>query len=425
MTEKLLQFIWQYKLFDASQSFTNTDGEPIQIIKSGNFNTNAGPDFLSARIKINDTLWIGNIELHLKSSDWIKHKHQHNKDYANIILHVVYENDIDLHHLFKTNFTTLELKSYLPLTIIERYHDLSYNVRFIPCENFILHIDSLTINQQLDRVLAERLAQKTQHIHNLLERYNFNWQEVFYIELARAFGLHINQTAFEQLALQTPLKLFAKHKNQLLQIEAILFGQAGFLGDYFDENYPLALQNEYTHLKKLYSLKPIEKHLWKFLRLRPANFPTLRIAQFAQLLHSANHLFSKILEATNIKEVISYFQVSTSLYWQTHYSFKEEAEPKNKTLGKTFIHLLLINVIIPSLYIYGKQQGKTEYCDKALDWLRQLPAEKNSILAKWNAYNLIASNAAESQALLQLKKEYCDQKRCLECSIGYSILKPK
>lgn len=424
MTEKLFQFIWQHKLFANQEPLYTREGEKVTILHSGTLNTHAGPDFLEAKIKLNDTLWAGHIELHLKSSDWNKHKHQMDKSYSNLILHVVYEYDEPISTQGNLTFSTLELKTHIHNALCDRYEKLMTEKQDIPCSALLAQINTITVNQQLDRMLAERLEQKTEYIQDLLERFQHNWQEVFYIELARGFGLHINQDTFERLALQTPLKLFAKHKHQLLQIEALLFGQAGFLNEYFDESYPMAMQQEYIHLKKLYGLHALEKHQWKFLRLRPANFPTLRLAQFAHVLHDSTHLFSKVTEANTIKELEALFQVDVSLYWLTHYTFKEETEPKKKSLGKTFIRLLLINVVIPTVFIYGKLQGKYQYCDKAIEWLKALPAEKNSILEQWAKAGITCQHAADSQALLQLKKHYCDKKRCLDCAIGYSILKP-
>jgi hypothetical protein len=294
---------------------------------------------------------------------------------------------------------------------------------FIPCAKSIHKVKEITITQQIDRMLAERLEEKTVYINDLLQRFKNNWQEVFYIELARGFGIHINQDIFERMALQTPLQLFAKHKQQLVQIEALLFGQAGFLDDYFDESYPMALQQEYAYLKKLYSLHPVEKHLWKFLRLRPVAFPTIRLAQFAQLLHESTHLFSKVIEADSLKEIEKLFQMTVSDYWLTHYTFQEKSNERTKHLGKTFIHTLIINVIIPTVFIYGKLQAKEAYCHKAIDWLKEMKIENNSIITQWISLGIEPSSAADSQALLQLKKKYCDKKRCLECGIGYAILK--
>jgi hypothetical protein len=249
-----------------------------------------------------------------------------------------------------------------------------------------------------------------------------NWQEIFYIQLAKGFGLHINQDIFEQLALNTPLHILVKHKNNSLQIEAMLFGQAGFLFDYFDEVYPILLQKEYAYLKKLYQLSSLDKTQWKFLRLRPANFPTLRIAQFAELIASSNHLFSKILEASSLIEIEKLFQISVSDYWLTHYNFQEKSIVRQKKMGASFIQTLIVNVVIPVLFIYGKLQAKNEYCEKAIGFLEKVAPEKNAIIQAWEKMGIVAASSSETQALLQLKHKYCDAKRCLECGIGYSIM---
>jgi Protein of unknown function (DUF2851) len=242
-------------------------------------------------------------------------------------------------------------------------------------------------------------------------------------KLARGFGLHINQDAFEQLALQTPLNLLAKYKHNCFQIEALLFGQAGFLFDYFDEDYPILLQKEYAYLSKLYNLQAIDKYHWKFLRLRPANFPTLRIAQFASLVVDSNQLLSKIFEVNSLKEIYQLFNIRVSNYWLNHYNFQEKSIFRNKSLGRSFVSTLIINAIIPTLFIYGKLQGRDEYCNKAIRFLEEINPEKNSIIQGWSDIGIPIQSAADTQALLQLKKKYCDTKRCLECSIGYSILK--
>ena len=423
MNENLLQFIWQFKLYDTSKPLLTDEGLEAIVLHSGTLNKDAGPDFLEGKIKLDNTIWVGHIEVHLKSSDWKKHLHQENENYNNLILHVVFEHDEEVITQNKSSFPTIELKNYIDTKMLYKYESMMNNQPIIPCQNYIKDIREITIQQQLDRMLAERLEEKTDYIKELLERYNNNWQEVFYIVLARSFGLQINQDAFEQLAKSIPLQLFAKHKNNIVQLEALLFGQAGFLKDYFDELYPIQLQKEYEYLQKLHALKPIEKSHWKFLRLRPANFPTVRIAQFTQLLFQSTHLFSKITEAKNLKEIKQLFQIEVSEFWQSHYTFLEISTEKDKVIGNTFIQLIIINGIIPTLFIYGKLQGKNEYCTKAIDYLKEIKAEKNAIIQQWNELGIKAENSADSQSLLQLKKHYCDKKRCLECSIGFAVMK--
>ncbi len=423
MSENLLQFIWKHRLYASLPVLKTIEGDEVIILHPGQLNVNAGPDFLEARLKIGHTLWAGNIELHLKSSDWNKHEHQENPAYSKLIMHVVYEHDSEIETMNDTTFPTLELKRHIDKTLLLNFENLMHSKTFIPCEELISQVNELTLHQQITRTLMERLEEKTLAIQTLLKRYKNNWQEVFYVQLARGFGLHINQDAFEQLAIQTPLQLLGKHKNNLLQVEALLFGQAGFLFDYFDETYPMLLQSEYEYLKKLHTLHPMEKHQWKFLRLRPANFPTLRIAQFARLIVDSNHLFSKVLSAETIKEIEQLFKINVSDYWLVHYNFLEKSIERNKSLGKTFVHTLIINVIVPMLFIYGKLQGKEAYCEKSIRLLEELPAEKNSIISTWKEIGIKTDNAADTQGLLQLKKKYCDAKNCLECSIGYAVLR--
>ena len=423
MSENLLQFIWKHRLYASIPVLKTIEGDDVIILYPGTLNTNAGPDFLEARLKIDQTLWAGNIELHLKSSDWNKHAHYENPAYSKLIMHVVYEHDSEIETMNDTLFPTLELKHHIDQNMLLKFEHLMQSTTFIPCKELISQVNNLTLQQQMTRTLMERLEEKTQAIQTLLKRYKNNWQEVYYVQLARGFGLHINQDAFEQLAIQTPLQLLSKHKNNLIQVESLLFGQAGFLFDYVDEPYPILLQREYEYLKKLHSLHPMEKHQWKFLRLRPANFPTLRIAQFARLLVDSNHLFSALLGATSIKEIEQLFKLSVSDYWLSHYNFQEKSIERTKSLGKTFVHTLIINVIVPMLFMYGKLQGKETYCEQSIRLLEELPAEKNAIITEWNKIGITTNTAADTQGLLQLKKKYCDAKNCLSCSIGFAVLR--
>lgn len=417
MNEKLLHFIWKFKLFQTTDLQT-TDGLPIQIMHVGTHNQNAGPDFLEAKIKIGETLWVGNIELHLKTNDWEKHKHQHDKKYSNTILHVVYE-----HNASTPDLHTLELKSRIDKYLLARYSALMDAETKIPCISSLKSVKELVIEQQKEKVLIERLMSKSAYMKELLSKNNNHWQEVFYISLARAFGIHINQDCFETVAKSLPLTILSKHKSNLHQLEALLFGQAGLLNDYFYEDYPQKLQREYEYLGKLYQLKSMDKHLWKFLRLRPANFPTIRLAQFAMVLYQSSHLFSKLLETENLKDIEKLFKVGTSEYWTTHYVFNEATDAKEKSIGKSFVHAIIINVLSPLLFVYGKHQGKEHFCERAFQLLRELKPEKNALIAAWQNTLLQPQNAAESQALIELSKSYCHHKRCLECSIGYSLLR--
>lgn len=418
-SEDLLQFIWQHSFLQKVDELQTAEGEKIQIIHPGTLNTNGGPDFLNAKIQIAKTIWAGNVELHLKSSDWIKHKHAENKAYEKLILHVVYENNTPL----DLNFPVLEIKNHIRPSLLERYEELMRIDKEIPCQSMLKDIGKLRKTHMLERVLVERLERKTLEVQGLLAKTNNHWEEVFYILIARNFGLKINQEPFQIIAENTPLKIFAKHKNKLSQIEAVLFGQAGFLNQDHKDPYFQSLQKEYTFLQKLYSLKNIPVHRINFLRLRPANFPTIRLAQFAKLLFQSTHLLSQILETQELKKVMALFDVEASSYWDTHYRFGIVCETEQtKKLGKSFIELLIINTIIPLVFIYGKEKGENQYCNRALTWLEELKPEKNNVTKAMQSIGFSLENAKDSQALLELKTNYCDSKQCLKCRIGYAIM---
>ena len=422
MKEDLLHFVWRTKRFDLSDLKT-TEGEEIQIQSFGEHNTHAGPDFFNAKIKIGETLWAGNVEMHLKSSDWNKHNHSEDRAYDNVILHVVLEEDEPIFRESGERIPALELKKRISEKLSKTYLKLLHNEYWIPCQHHFFEVSEMKRNIWLDRLLVERLESKTDIIHQRLEQNKQHWEETFYQFLARNFGVKVNNDAFEQLARATPLIHLSKHKNDLFQIEAMLFGQAGMLEENFKDDYPNRLKKEYHFLKKKYKLEPIDKVNWKFMRLRPANFPTIRIAQFAQLIFQSAHLFSKILEAENVEALEKLFQIEPSDYWKTHYTFDNESEEKPKKLGKTAIHLFIINTIAPFLFVYGRQKAETAFQDKALALLESLKPEKNSIIDGWKNLGVKPESAAQTQALLQLKNEYCNQKRCLECSVGATILR--
>ncbi|MCP4443644.1 MAG: DUF2851 family protein [Aureispira sp.] len=425
LPEHFLHYIWQFQLFEHQQLQT-TRGQSIQIVQTGILNKHAGPDFSDARIQLDQTLWAGHVEIHKKSSDWLKHQHQEDAAYDNVVLHVVYEDDHTIYRQDGTAIPTLELKGKIAETYIKKYWLLLQAKQWIPCQTqFEGILESPRLALWLDRLVIERLEQKTQPIHNLLEHNNNNWEQSFYQFLARGFGAKVNAEPFEQLAKSIPLLVLAKHKNNLVQLEAFLFGQAGLLDKDFEEEYPLQLKKEYSFLQKKYKLSPIKRASWKFGRIRPANSPTIRIAQFAKLIHQSTHLFSKILEVDTIQDIHGLFEVKLQDYWLKHYQFDKETTKRNKSLGKNAVDLLLINTIIPFLFVYAKAKADESYQDKALKWLAALPAEKNSIISNWEDLGIKVSSAQDSQALLQLKNVYCNEKRCLECTIGDRIMKGK
>ena len=422
MKEDFLHYLWRLKKFDFTELQT-TDGEQILILQPGTLNHNAGPDFINAKIQIGDTLWAGNVEMHLKSSEWLIHKHQTDKAYNNVILHVVLEEDKAIKRQTGEKIPCLELRKRVPLKLSTVYKKLIHNEYWIPCQHQLHGVKEITRELWLDRLMIERLEEKTQGIAQRFEANKQNWEETFYQMLSRNFGVKINAEAFELLAKSISILTLAKHKNNLFQLEALLFGQAGLLEKDFKDAYPQKLKTEYTHLRRKFDLTPIHATHWKFLRLRPANFPTIRIAQLAMLIFQSSHLFSKILAIQNVKEVENMFELSIANYWQTHYVFDKESIKRKKSLGKNTIHLFIINTIVPFLFFYGNKKGDEKYKDKAMQLLEELPAEKNSIIRKWEELAIHPKSAYQSQALLQLKNNYCNEKKCLSCSIGHAILK--
>lgn len=423
MREELFQFIWQYRLYSATGNLFTTDGQLIQVAHPGYPNKNAGPDFLEARIRMGATLWAGHVELHLKSSDWKRHHHEEDPLYNKLILHVVFQHDETIATADGSVFPTLELGPHLNQELLLRYENLLNQTRFVPCAAHLEDITELQWVNLKSRMLSERLEQKIQEIRLTRYRVKGNWQELFYLELASGFGLHVNKDIFRQLAASIPLNILSRCKQSLFRIEALLFGQAGMLDSEFHERYPRLLQQEYAFLRIKYNLKSIPQEHWKFLRMRPANFPTVRIAQFAALIHQSSQLAGKILEAETLHQLESLFTIELSPYWLTHYTFQEASSEKNKAPGKAFIRLLILNVLIPYVYVYGKDNAREIYCTKAMHWLHHLPAESNHILSDWKKLGAPIEHAADSQALLHLKTTYCDHKACLHCSIGYQVMK--
>ena len=417
MTERLLQYIWQFQYFNKS-SLQTTDAQSIQVINPGSCNTNQGPDFLNAKIKIDDTIWAGSVELHINTSNWQQHDHSNDKNYDNVILHVVWNDDADL----KLTFPTLELKNIVPKLLLKKYENLMQDAQFIPCEKQIHNAEALLMVSWKERLLIERLQQKTIYIENLLVKAKMHWEEVFWWMLARNFGIKMNSDAFEKMAQSISINILSKHKAQLIQLEALLMGQVGLLENEFEEDYPVMLQKEYRFLQQKYKLIKVQAPLY-FLRMRPANFPTIRLAQLASLIQQSDHLFSKIKETIDFHEVEKLFSVTANDYWHYHYVFNEISSLKKKTLGKQMINNILINTVVPVLFAYGYFNNIELYKNKALQWMTNIAAEKNSITKAFESLGIENKTAGDSQALIQLKNEYCDHKRCLQCAIGNKILK--
>ena len=422
MREDFLHFLWRWRRFDA-RNLATSDGQALEILHPGEPNLHAGPDFFNARVRLGGTLWAGNVEIHLNASDWLAHRHDTDPAYDNVVLHVVLDEDQRLRRPNGEPLPCLALRERIPPQLLEKYFRLEHERAWVPCEKTFGAVPEIVRLNWLDRLLVERLEQKTESIARVVEATGHNWEETFYRVLARSFGLKVNMEPFEALARSLPLRLLAKHKDQLFQLEALLFGQAGLLAEQFEDDYPRALAKEYQFLRHKYGLQPLAAGQWKFFRLRPAGFPTIRLAQFAAVVYRSAHLFSQILETGSTAETEQLFSAEISEYWRAHFRFDKTAVRQPKPPGREFVHLLLINTVAPFLFHYGRAKGQPELQDRALQLLENLPPEANTVVDGWAKRGQRAANASQTQALLHLKSHYCDEKRCLECAIGNAILR--
>ena len=436
MREEFLYYVWENRLID--KDLKTAEGEAVEVVATGYRNTDSGPDFLEAKIQIGDKLWAGHVELHVKSSDWKRHGHQNDKAYKNVILHVVYENDTQVNDI-----PTLELKGHFDATLFAQYQKLISSKNWIPCEKSISQVPVFTRLAWLDRMTVERLESKSESVTRILETNQFDWEDALYKLLMRYFGLKVNNEAFEYLANILPFKTLLKHAYNLVQVEAMLMGCAGFLEANFTEEYPLLLKREFAVMRAKFNLLTMPAERWKFMRMRPSNFPTIRLAQMAQLIHKNGCLFSKIKAAKDTDEVKALFDVEASEYWKTHYRFavglsyhgsrnddgrlpqcdSPTTKPKPKHLGDATADVLMINAVAPLLFCYGKLHKDESVCETALQFLEDTDAEDNTIIRHFASCGLKAENAMQSQALLHLIDIYCKRKRCLECRLGHILLR--
>jgi hypothetical protein len=421
MKEIFIHYLWENKLL--LNTILTTDNEAIEILHPGNKNSNAGPDFLNARIKINGTLWAGHVEIHVNASDWNLHNHQSDKAYDNVILHIVYEEDKKIITSNNHPIPTIEIKGKFDENILLRYNSFINSQRWIACEKHIIETQRFTWLSWLDRMIVEKLEMKVELLRQLFVESKNDWEETFYRRLLTNLGFKVNDAAFEQLAHSISFNLLLRHADKLHEVEALLFGQAGMLNKDFHDLYPNQLRETYQFLAQKYSLTPMNASIWRFMRLRPGNFPTIRIAQFASLINNHGKLFTKIVEAESIEAISGIFRSSASSYWDTHFQFDKETDFRKKQLGEQSAQLLLINTVVQMLFFYGQQIEKESLVDKALMILESVEAENNQIIRKFSEIGIQISNALQSQSLLFLKKEYCDKKRCLECRIGQILLK--
>lgn len=420
MNEEFLQFVWKHQLF-TKQNLRTTSGDKLSIIKPGDWNIDSGPDFFNASIKLNETTWVGNVEVHIKSSDWNRHNHQDDKAYNNVILHVVSIHDQEVYMQNGENIAVMLIEP--SVHVLANYIQLQNEQRSPACHQELNKLDRIYVQSTIDSMLVDRIRSKTALIEHALKNNQNNWNETFYQFLATNLGFKINALPFEMLSRSMPLKILSHHTSSLMQLEALLYGQSGLLNEeLLGDDYFLELRNEYAYLAKKYSLNGMEGHVWKFMRLRPANFPTIRIAQLAALLHQSKVTLSEILEIEDVSSIVKLMDVNASAYWDTHYRFNVPSKKSEKWLGKTSQYNILINTIVPFMYLYGDRNNKKVLKSRAIELLELIPPEKNSIINTWSELGINSMNAYDTQALIQLKNVYCDSKKCLKCQIGSKVI---
>ena len=421
MKEDFLHHVWQFKKFDIANLKT-TKGESIQILNSGQYLQLAGPDFFNAQLIIGNQKWAGNVEIHLKSSDWYVHNHEKDSNYDSVILHVVWEHDVPIFRKDNSEIPTVELKEYVALSDLHKYQSLISQKSWIYCENEIGNVDDFIFKNWQERLFFERLERKSQLIFELAEASNQDWEAVLFCLLAKNFGLNTNGEMFYKIAKSIPFSVIRKESYSLESLEALLLGQANLLSHDFQDSYAKELQKSYHYLVHKYQLNEKVVGSVEFFKHRPDNFPTIRLVQLANLYFHRRNLFSLVMNCSSMNEFYQFFNVSVSEYWEIHYNFDRENSKKIKKLSKSYIELLVINTIIPLQFAHARSQQK-EITQDLIDLANSIPSEKNVIIEKFHSFGVKSQNVYESQALLQLKKNYCDYKKCLDCVVGHFILK--
>ena len=421
MKEDFLHYVWQYKKFDFSDLKTKQN-ESLTIINSGFYSQLAGPDFFNAQIVIENQKWAGNVEIHIKSSDWYVHHHEKDANYDSVILHVVWEHDTPIFRKDNSEIPVLEIKNYVSKQELNNYKELITPKSWIYCEKQIIKVDDFVMKNWQERLFFERLERKLTPINQLLQETENNWEAVLFALLCKNFGLNTNGEIFLKIANSIPFSVIRKESFEVANLEAILFGRANLLDGEKQDSYFIDLKNRWNYIKTKYQLLDVFIDEVQFFKHRPDNFPTIRLSQFAQLYHLQQNLFSKIIEIKTAEQCYKLFNTKVTEYWQTHYQFDKQSPKKRKVLTSSFIDLLLINTIIPFQFAFAKSQGK-EISENILDLLDKIPTEKNAILNKFASFGIKSKNAFQAQSLLQLKNEYCNKSRCLECSIGIELIK--
>lgn len=421
MQEDFLHYVWKHKKFN-SQKLLSVNGELITMVKVGQHNMNSGPDFFNAQLSIDGQLWAGNVEIHIKSSDWYVHNHENDSAYDNVILHVVYDYDIDIHRKDNTVIPTLELKKYIDKGLFDSYQNLfQIPHKWINCENEFGTVEDFILNNWLERLYFERLERKSKLIEDMLAQSKNDWEAVLFLLLAKNFGLKVNGDAFLSLSNSFDFAVVRKTQSKLELLEALLFGQAGLLDEPTENIYHQQLKEDYGFLKQKFSLSNSQVERIQFFRLRPPNFPTIRLSQLAMLYHQHHNLFSEVIAANTIKELYKIFKVSTSLFWKDHYTFSKVSKSSKKILTDSFIDLLLINTILPLKFCYAKSKGES-VDDIILSLIQQIDPEKNGIVNTFHTLKPVATSAFQSQAFIQLKTEYCNKNKCLQCAVGNALI---
>lgn len=422
MNEALLHTIWKFRLL-SQKKFRGTRGEAIDVIAVGEHNHHSGPDFFNAKVSINHILLAGNVEIHIKTSDWLKHGHQDDKAYNNLVLHVVYEHDTKLWQNEQFNVSVLELKPLITPSLIDTYRQLEISSHQIPCGKSITSVPSFKWTSWLDRLAVERLEHKAEYMAHVFEYTGKDLEETLYISLCRNFGFKINHEAFELLAKSLPYKVLKKYADNILRLEALLFGMAGLLDEPLQDKYPRLLQNEFELLRHKHQLIPLNKEIWKFSKTRPVNFPTIRLSQLAHLLFKSQSLYHLLEELPPADSLKAFFQVETHSYWETHFKFDTESQRAVKPLGKVAFNAVMINTVVPFLIFSASRSGHQPLRDYAIDLLTGLDAEVNTKTSLFSELGIKAANAMESQAQMELYDSLCSKKGCLRCTVAEFLLK--
>ena len=428
--EQLLHYTWKHKLFPLHPLQT-TDGQPVEVIDPGLHNRNAGPDFFNAKVRIGETLWVGNVEIHDRASDWYQHGHEHDHAYDNVVLHVC--GVVDREVLTADGKCLLQMQIDVPAHVREHYEELLHADQYPPCYRIIPELSKLTVHAWMSALQTERLEQKTEAIRRRAKLLNDSWEDAYFVTLARNYGFGINGDAFEQWAMNVPLRAVDHHRDDLFQVEAIFMGQAGLLEldavpphyqqDALNDGYFSRLRNEYQYLAHKFQLKPMPAARWQFARMRPQSFPHIRLSQLARLYYSRRATLSALTECETADQLRNLLCSQVTPYWETHYTFGSLSAKNPKHLSLGSLNLLIINTAIPMLFAVGRHKQKEALCDRAFDLLEQLKPENNHIVRMWQQCGLDVQSAGDSQALIQLKKEYCDRKDCLRCRFGYEYLR--